>query len=251
MQAPQWFVDALAMEPALSTVEAGGATIAVKSWGRVDAPAVVLVHGGAAHCGWWDHVAPLLATRSRVVALDVSGHGGSGSRDAYAFDTWADEVRAVIVHSGFAQPPTVIGHSMGGWVSMAAVADPVSVGGVAVKDTPLRNLSPEQVSARNQLAFGPSKVYSTPESALARHRTVPPQPYSLPYVVDCVAAQSLKHVTGGWSWKVDPEVFADIAPHEIRSEEFDRVQPCSWPVGVSSMQAWRSTSHRCSRNRRR
>ena len=54
----------------------------------------MLVHGGAAHSGWWDHVAPLL-TWHRVVALDLTGHGDSDRREVYDMRLWAREVVAV------------------------------------------------------------------------------------------------------------------------------------------------------------
>src|ERR1019366_6011017 len=67
---------------------------------------------------WWDHIGPLLANGWRVVALDLSGHGDSGRRDSYTLDTWAREVLAVAADAGITTAPTVIGHSMGGLVTL-------------------------------------------------------------------------------------------------------------------------------------
>ena len=53
----------------------------------------MLVHGGAAHSRWWDHIAPMLTEGWRVVAVDLSGHGDSDRRDHYSLDTWAREDR--------------------------------------------------------------------------------------------------------------------------------------------------------------
>ena len=94
-----------------------------RRWGATDRPGLVLVHGGAAHSGWWDHVAPLLAGEYCVVALDLSGHGDSGRRDRYDMDTWAREVIAVAEHSCLPAPPIVVAHSMGGWVGITLAAD--------------------------------------------------------------------------------------------------------------------------------
>ncbi|MGA9872496.1 MAG: alpha/beta fold hydrolase, partial [Rhodococcus sp. (in: high G+C Gram-positive bacteria)] len=164
---PQWFVDALASVPTTADVEVQGTTIRTRSWGDEDAPGVLLVHGGAAHSGWWDHVAPFLARRYRVTALDLSGHGDSGRRDEYGLDVWAAEVTAVAHHSNFLRPPVVIGHSMGGWVAMAAATEDARVAGVAVVDTPLKSLSPEEVAARDKRAFGPLKIYPTRADGVA------------------------------------------------------------------------------------
>ena len=96
---PQWFVDALARTPeALRDRPSTASTIHYRRWGSTERPGLVLVHGGAAHAGWWDHVAPLLAGEYCVVALDLSGHGDSGRRDTYDMETWAREVVAVAEH---------------------------------------------------------------------------------------------------------------------------------------------------------
>nr|WP_296780516.1 alpha/beta hydrolase [Rhodococcus sp. (in: high G+C Gram-positive bacteria)] len=212
MDTPQWFSDALSAVPAERDIEVLGASIHIKSWGDPGLPGIVLVHGGGAHAGWWDHVAPFLARRHYVVAFDLSGHGDSGAREHYGFEFWSAEVLAVVEASTFVRPPVVIGHSMGGWVSMAAATDDASVAGVAVIDSPLRSMSPEQEAARDKRAFGPLKVYPTLDDAIARFRTVPDQADSLPYVMDHVARGSLREVEGGWSWKFDPRIFGSARP---------------------------------------
>ncbi|MDJ0394634.1 alpha/beta hydrolase [Rhodococcus sp. G-MC3] len=212
MAAPQWFSDSVSWVPVERDIEVLGTSIHLKSWGEPELPGVVLVHGGAAHAGWWDHIAPFLARRHRVVALDLSGHGDSGSREGYGFEFWSAEVLAVVEASEFVRPPVLIGHSMGGWVSMAAATDDARVAGVAVLDTPLRSLSPEQAAARDKRAFGPLKVYPTLIDAISHFRTVPDQADSLPFVMDHVARRSLREVDGGWSWKFDPRIFGSARP---------------------------------------
>ncbi len=113
---PKWFRDALAAAVEEHVVRVRGCAVAVRSWGQRDLPGLVLVHGGAAHGRWWDHVAPFLAVDHRVVALDLSGHGDSERRAEYDMTTWAAEVTAVARDAGFTGPPVIVGHSMGGWV---------------------------------------------------------------------------------------------------------------------------------------
>ncbi len=212
VDAPQWFSDAVAIKPVESDIEVLGASIHVRSWGEEDLPGVVLVHGGAAHSGWWDHVAPFLARGHRVVALDLSGHGDSAWREDYKVEYWSAEVLAVAEASNFIHPPVLIGHSMGGWVCMDAAKGDARIAGVAVIDTPLRSPSPEQTAARDKRAFGPLKVYAALDEALVRFRTVPDQADSLPYVMDHVARGSVREVDGGWSWKFDPSMFGSARP---------------------------------------
>ncbi len=209
---PQWFRDALDMPVQEHFVRVSGCDIAVRSWGKRNLPGLVLVHGGAAHARWWDHVAPFLAADHRVVALDLSGHGDSERRPDYDMTTWAAEVAAVARDANFSGPPVIVGHSMGGWVTMTAAATGAAVAGVVVLDTPFREHTPEDDAARTRQAFGPLRVYPDVAEALTHFRTVPDQPDSLPYVIDHVARTSLRRVDGGWSWKFDRRMFARVNP---------------------------------------
>lgn len=210
---PKWFRDALAAAVEEHVVRVRGCAVAVRSWGQRDLPGLVLVHGGAAHGRWWDHVAPFLAVDHRVVALDLSGHGDSERRAEYDMTTWAAEVTAVARDAGFTGPPVIVGHSMGGWVTMtAARAEAASVAGVVVLDTPFRQQTPEDQAARARKAFGPLRVYPELAEAVTHFRTIPDQADSLPYVIDHVARTSLRQVEGGWSWKFDPRMFARTNP---------------------------------------
>jgi pimeloyl-ACP methyl ester carboxylesterase len=205
---PAWFSAALASTGSLGTVSVAGTAIAYRAWGAASASGIVLVHGGAAHARWWDHIAPLLATGRRVAALDLSGHGDSGRRDTYSLDGWADEVMAVAADAGITNPPVIIGHSMGGFVALrAAGLFGAGLEGIVVIDSPVQDVTPEQQAARDSRAFGPLRVYPTREAAISRFHPIPDQP-TLPYVLAHVASTSIRAVDGGWSWKFDPAVFA-------------------------------------------
>jgi pimeloyl-ACP methyl ester carboxylesterase len=205
---PAWFTAALATQPKQAEVDVDGTTIAYRSYGERADGCIVLVHGGAAHARWWDHLAPLLAARHQVVALDLSGHGDSGRRDTYSLDAWAHEVMAVGADAGFDAPPVVIGHSMGGFVALrtASIYGARIAGAVAI-DSPVRDITPEERAARERRAFGPLRVYPTAEAAIARFHPIPDQPV-LPYIGAHVARTSIREVGGGWSWKFDPRIFA-------------------------------------------
>jgi pimeloyl-ACP methyl ester carboxylesterase len=212
---PAWFTDALAAPVAELTTMVDGIPIAYRAWGEEAARGIVLVHGGAAHSRWWDHVGPLLADGRRVVAIDLSGHGDSGRRGSYSLDGWAREVLAVAADAGItAVPPTVIGHSMGGLVTLRAASLFGSrIEGAVVIDSPVRDMAPEEHAAMEQRAFRSLRVYPSREAALARFRPVPDQPV-LGYIADHVAATSIRQVDGGWTWKWDPPIFARGVPQE-------------------------------------
>jgi pimeloyl-ACP methyl ester carboxylesterase len=207
VQPPSWFIAALGTGAEQGTTEVAGTTIAYRAWGQRGQGGIVLVHGGAAHARWWDHIAPLLASGHRVAALDLSGHGDSGRRESYSLDAWAEEVLAVAAAAGIAGPPVVIGHSMGGFVALRAASRyGARLAGAVAIDSPVRDITPEERAAREQRAFGPLRVYPTREAAMARFRPIPDQPV-LPYIAEHVAATSIHPVPGGWSWKFDPRIF--------------------------------------------
>ncbi len=215
---PGWFLSALAAPVEVGRVEVDGCEIAFRRWGDPSHPALVLVHGGGAHSRWWDHVAPFFAGGCCVTALDLSGHGDSGRRSSYSFEHWAEEITAVAATvSGGAerQPPVVIGHSLGGFATFYAGArHGERFEGVIVVDSPVREPAPEQEASSRRQAFGPLHLYPTREAALARFRTVPEQPGSLPYVVEHIAATSLRRARGGFTWKFDPSFFVTVGSFE-------------------------------------
>jgi len=213
---PAWFTAALAAPVAQRTTTVEGVSIAYREWGEErGGPAgrgIVLVHGGAAHSRWWDHIGPLLADGRRVIAIDLSGHGDSGRRGSYSLDGWAREVLAVAAAAGLTAPPTVIGHSMGGHVTLRAASLFGSrIEGAVVIDSPLRDMAPEEHAAQERRAFGSLRVYPTREAILARFRPVPDQPV-LGYIADHVAAASIRQAAAGWTWKWDPPIFGRGVP---------------------------------------
>jgi pimeloyl-ACP methyl ester carboxylesterase len=84
-------------------------------WGRPEAPAIVLLHGGHQSAHSWDLVSLHLAQNYRVLALDQRGHGDSEwARDVvYSNNEMSLDAEAFIAAMGL-QRPIVIGHSMGG-----------------------------------------------------------------------------------------------------------------------------------------
>ncbi|HEY3737905.1 MAG TPA: alpha/beta hydrolase [Jatrophihabitans sp.] len=222
--APQWFTEALAAPVRVSTHRlSDGRRLALRSWGS-GRRVVLLVHGGGAHARWWDHVAPLMLTAEEtIVAVDLAGHGDSDWRavdradadevrgqdgTAYDLESWADdltELLAALAPATAAPPPVLIGHSMGGLVgwTTAARADSRLFGLIAVDaaigDDELAAISPIR-------PVRPSRVYPGREEILARFRTLPEQPVTLPYVMQHVARTSIKPVDEGWTWRHDPAV---------------------------------------------
>jgi pimeloyl-ACP methyl ester carboxylesterase len=212
MAAPGWFRRALAVPLTDERVTVDGAAVHFLAWGEPGRRGLVFVHGGAAHAHWWTHVAAQFAGDFRVVALDLSGHGDSVHRDTYSLVQWTEEVMAVAEAAGIAGAPVIVGHSMGGFVTIATAARHAHrLAGAIVCDSPVAAPDAEVNAARVGSAFGAPRTYPTLDAALARFRTVPPQDHYLDYVIDHVARHSARPVEGGWQWKFDREVFAQFA----------------------------------------
>lgn len=222
--APQWFTDAVATAADRGSVCVDGAQVAYRVWdrrprpgsgpaghgpphSRAETPGILLVHGGAAHTHWWDHIAPQLACRHRVAALDLTGHGDSDTRPHYSLAQWTDELMAVADAAGLGPRPVIVGHSMGGMVTyVAAHRHGAAIGGIQVIDSPIRLRTPEEEETRGSALRRPRKVYPDVATAMEHFRLVPAQPTVLPYVMAHVARASLGEVRGGWSWKFDPSM---------------------------------------------
>jgi pimeloyl-ACP methyl ester carboxylesterase len=100
---------------------------------------VLLLHGLASTCRWWDLVAPRLVDAGLgPVALDQRGHGESDRLPTgYGFEDVAKDAIAVAENLRMASPFVVVGHSWGGSSAVAmvawypeAIAGAVSVDGV-------------------------------------------------------------------------------------------------------------------------
>ena len=215
---PSWFSDALAQSYDVGEGIVDGKRIGYRAWGKTGQPVAVLVHGGAAHAGWWDHIGPLLAAEHRVIAVDLSGHGDSDHRTTYTLEGWAAEVLAVARRESDGKP-VVFGHSMGGFVALTAAKHfGTQLAGVVAIDSPVQDMSPE---ARAWVEAGKhvpgNKIYPTRDVILSRFRTLPADDSTLEYVRAHIAAGSIREVDGGWMWKFDPHIFlrSRMEPEEL------------------------------------
>lgn len=206
--APRWFRDAITVPFTDGEVVVGGATVHHLAWGDPGRRGLVFVHGGGAHAHWWTHLAATFAADFRVLAVDLTGHGDSDHRPAYDLRGWTDEVVATAEAGGIEGRPVVVGHSMGGFVTIATAAlHPDNVAGVVICDSPVTTPDPEVQSFRSRDAFGRPRTYASVDEALERFRTVPAQKHVLDYVIDHVARRSLRAVEGGYRWKFDRRIF--------------------------------------------
>jgi pimeloyl-ACP methyl ester carboxylesterase len=128
----------MANEPVPASVTLRGLRFRSDAYGGADAGdrrAIVLLHGLASNRRWWLLVAPLLAARYRVIALDQRGHGESDKPDGgYDFESVVGDLAAFIDELSL-ERPVIAGHSWGGNVAIEyAATHPDAVAGVVLVD---------------------------------------------------------------------------------------------------------------------
>src|SRR5262245_36501062 len=75
--------------------------------------AVVLVHGWSCNLNFWKANIPAFVNQSRVIAIDLPGHGESDKPQVtYSMDLFARAIDAVLIDAGV-ERATLVGHSMG------------------------------------------------------------------------------------------------------------------------------------------
>jgi pimeloyl-ACP methyl ester carboxylesterase len=115
---------------------------------------------------------------------------------------------AVADDGGGSGRPVVVGHSMGGFVTIATAALHGSrLDGAVVLDAPVRRPDPETMEGVSGGMFRAPKVYPDLAEGVRHFHLVPPQPCDNGWLVAHVAEHSLHEVAGGVTWKFDPRVF--------------------------------------------
>jgi pimeloyl-ACP methyl ester carboxylesterase len=88
-------------------------------WGNESAPPLLLIHGGKDHARNWDWVARELRSEFHVIAPDLRGHGDSAwaTGSSYAISEFVFDI-IQLVDALHLAPLTIIGHSLGGAISL-------------------------------------------------------------------------------------------------------------------------------------
>jgi pimeloyl-ACP methyl ester carboxylesterase len=104
------------------------------------APWLHFAHATGMHAGLYARLLAPLADRFHILASDARGHGhspGGSVGDKVEWDSFADDLLAIIDAVAPAAPWLLSGHSMGGSVSLlAAAARPDRVAGLVLIDPP-------------------------------------------------------------------------------------------------------------------
>lgn len=97
-------------------------------------PPLVILHGLFGTARNWGAIGKRLATRHRVLAMDLRNHGASPRAAAMDYASLAEDVAETMAAAG-AAPAALLGHSMGGKAAMAlALTRPELVSRLLVAD---------------------------------------------------------------------------------------------------------------------
>ncbi len=114
---------------------------------------VVFAHGLTFDRHMWDHQVQTLSPRYRCIAVDLRGHGGSGTAPGdYSLEDEAESLHALMGQLG-ARPAHLVGLSLGGMIGLRlALAHPEAVRSLALLDTSAEAELPERAPQYEALA---------------------------------------------------------------------------------------------------
>lgn len=202
-------------------------------WGNEDAPPLLLIHGGRDHCRNWDWVASELRHDYHVIAPDLRGHGDSQWMvgGGYLHIDYVYDI-AQVVQQKHMSPVTVMGHSLGGSISLIyaglypeTVTKLISIEGMGAPPRWSHSSSQPKVESRLQnwvsnlrhLSSRVPRKYASLEEAFHRMQTENPH----------LTEDQARHLTvhgsnqnedGTYSWKFDNYV-RTFAPIGLSDDE--------------------------------
>jgi len=201
---------ALQAAPAKSgTVEAGGLKLHYLDYGTAGKPAMLCLHGGAAHAHWYDFVAAGFTGNYHVRALDQRGHGDSAWADPpeYSNARFADDLHEVTERLDL-RDFVLVAHSMGGMISLNyASRYPGRMRCLVVIDSTLR-LTEDRASMMRERGARQSS-YDTLDDLAARYKLMPAGSSAPPDVVSHIARNAGRQSDDGrWRHKFDRNVYS-------------------------------------------
>ena len=175
---------------------------------------MLCLHGGAAHAHWFDFVAPGFTSDYHVRSLDLRGHGDSAwaEQHTYGWKTFAADVNALAEKLDL-RDFVLIGHSMGGMVSLVYAATyPGRMGALIVVDS-IMLMPVERVTRMRAFGERGAKGYPTRDELIARYRLEGAEKQmAAPEVLRRMAMHSAKQQPdGSWQQKADRRVYANFS----------------------------------------
>jgi len=124
---------------------------------------LILIHGGFGMTGMFAQLIPALATKRRVIAIELQAHGHTADVDRpFAYEQFGDDIAALISDLGLSQAD-VMGYSLGGGAAwQTAIRHPEAVRKLITVSAPIKRVAwfPEVLAGMG--AINPDGMMQTP-----------------------------------------------------------------------------------------
>ena len=203
-----------------------GLRIHYLDWGNAGVTPLILIHGLRAHAHTWDLVVPELINDYHVLALDVRGRGDSDWDPQYNYNTatYVSDVEDLVHEQGFEQV-VLMGHSMGGSISMVyASTHPDRVTGAVIVDSGPQDETPTPGSQRIGREVETTPIsFSSWDDAKAFLREQ--RPNASEESMRIRVQNTLKELPDGTvTWRYDPRCLQEVRRNPELSQRVDM-----WP----------------------
>lgn len=195
-------------------------------WGDAAAPPLLALHGWLDNAASFARLAPLLADRWRVIALELPGHGHSGHLPGAAEYHYIDYVRAVLAAADVLQLQRyrLLGHSLGaGVAALVASAQPDRIERLSL----IEGLGPLGDDGQRTLQRFRDAMTKAPSRrrSLRTFRSLE-QAVDVRVAASGLAAELARPIVergvaehdGGWRWRSDPRLMQPSATRLAESQ---------------------------------
>ena len=211
-------------EPVERRIALPASTLAAQVWGEATLPPLLALHGWLDNAGSFARLAPRLAARWQVIALDLPGHGHSGHLPAGASYHYVDHVQAVLSAVDALQLDryALLGHSLGaGIASLVAAARPERIERLLL----IEGLGPlgddgshtlqrfRDALAPRESNGKPLRVFRDVAQAISARSIASGLPAEQ---ARSIVERGLLETDGGWCWRSDPRL---TRPSAVRLAE--------------------------------
>lgn len=188
--------------------------LSMQVWGNPDAPPLLALHGWLDNAGSFAKLAPLLADRWQVMALDLPGHGHSDHLPPgtqYHFIEYIRSVLGVADALGLSRYQ-LLGHSLGaGIAALVAAATPDRVERLML----IEGMGPigddgRQTLHRFREAFAapampsrPLRIFTSVDQAISARTLASGLPAAQ---ARPIVERGLRETGDGWHWRSDPRL---------------------------------------------
>ncbi len=203
------------LKPAAYTdkfIEVAGLKLHVQDFGTAGKPAMLCVHGGAAHAHWFDFIASGFTADYHVRAIDQRGHGDSewdkSPTPDYSYGRYAADLNEAVDKLGL-RDFVLVGHSMGGVVSTVfASTFPGRAKAFILIDSTIC-MPPDRIANMHAVGNREGRHYATQEEFLANYKVRPAGSVATREVIQHIARHSGRPFEDGrWRYKVDRRIYA-------------------------------------------